>query len=253
MTSFDLSGRVAVVTGGTVGIGLGKARALAGAGARVVHAARSRERGEAAAEALRAEGGEAEFRAVEVTDPDSIAALAEGVAADLGGLDAMVTSAGRLIVKPALEYAPAEVDELLAVNVRGAFLCAQAAARVMIPRRRGKILLLSSVLAERAVPNQAAYIATKGAITALARALAVEWGPHNIQVNALGPQLTRSPMTEGLFADPEKMAGILAITPAGRAGEPEDLAGAALFLCSPASDYLSGQHIVVDGGRSAGG
>ena len=250
---FSLDGRVAIVTGGTAGIGLAIGRALAGAGARVVLAGRSRERGREAARALEAEGLSAEFRPLDVTDPASVSALVEGVAASHGGLGALVTSAGALTVKPALAFAPEEVDALLAVHVRGTFLCAQAAARAMIPGGGGKILFISSFLAERAVPNQAPYIAAKGAVAALARALALEWAPHNIQVNALAPQLTRTPMTEGLYADPQKMAGVLARTPAGRAGEPEDVAGAAVFLCSPASDYLTGQHIIVDGGRSAAG
>ena len=109
------------------------------------------------------------------------------------------------------------------------------------------------MVAERAVPNQSAYIATKGAVVSLTRALALEWAPHGIQVNALGPQLTKTPMTGGLFANPDKMAEVFARTPAGRAGLPEDLTGAALFLCSSASDYLTGQHIIVDGGRAAAG
>lgn len=117
----------------------------------------------------------------------------------------------------------------------------------------GKILFLASMLAERAAPNQSAYVATKGAVVSLTRALALEWAQHDIQVNALGPQLTRTPMTEGLFKDPEKMKAVFARTPAGRAGAPEDAAGAALFLCSAASDYLTGRHVVVDGGRGVVG
>ena len=165
-----------------------------------------------------------------------------------------MNSAAINIVKPALDHTPEDVDALLASNVRGAFFCAQEAAKVMVDQEGGgKIVLLTSMVAERAVPNQAAYVATKGAVVSLVRALALEWAPHNIQVNALGPQLTRTPMTGGLFANPEKMAEVFARTPAGRAGVPEDLTGAALFLCSPASDYLTGQHIVVDGGRGAAG
>ena len=186
-------------------------------------------------------------------DAASVASLVDGVVRDRGGLHAMVVSAGLLFVKPALDFKAEEVDALLAVHVRGGFLCAQAAARAMIPRGGGKILFISSLLAERAVPNQAPYIAAKGGMVAMARGLALEWAPHNIQVNALAPQLTRTPMTERLFKDPQKMAEVLARTPAGRAGEPEDVAGAAVFLCSSASDYLTGQHIIVDGGRSAGG
>jgi len=165
----------------------------------------------------------------------------------------MVNSAAINIVKPALDHTPDDVDALLASNVRGAFFCAQEAAKVMVDQGGGKIVLLTSMVAERAVPNQAAYVATKGAVVSLVRALALEWAPHGIQVNALGPQLTKTPMTGGLFANPEKMAEVHARTPAGRAGVPEDLTGAALFLCSSASDYLTGQHIVVDGGRGAAG
>ena len=252
MRLFDLSGKTAIVTGGTAGIGLAIARALGEAGAEVVVASRSGERGKEAAARLKDAGVAAEFRPCDVTDAASVASLVDGVVKDHGGLHAMVISAGLLFVKPALEFKAEEVDALLAVHVRGGFLCAQAAARAMIPRGGGKIVFISSMLAERAVPNQAPYLAAKGGMVAMARGLALEWGPYNIQVNALGPQLTRTPMTEGLYRDPQKMAGVLARTPAGRAGEPEDVVGAAVFLCSPASDYLTGQHLIVDGGRSAG-
>jgi NAD(P)-dependent dehydrogenase (short-subunit alcohol dehydrogenase family) len=250
VSKFSLEGRVAVVTGGATGIGFAIARALAGAGARVVLSSRSAGPGEEAAGALRGEGLSAQFVPCDVSEPESVDRLVRGVLDEHGRLDAMVTSAGRIIVKPALEITADELDGLLAVHVRGTFICAQAAARAMIDGGGGgKILFISSTLAERAVPNQSAYIAAKGGVVSLARALAIEWAPHSIQVNALGPQLTRTPLTEGLYADPEKMKTVLARTPAGRAGEPEDVAGAAVFLCSPASDYLTGQHIVVDGGR----
>ena len=252
MEKFGLAGRSALVTGGTSGIGLAIGGALAGAGARVALAGRSGARGEEALAALRAEGLEARFLPCDVAD--AVSRLIRDAAALHGGLHVLVHSAAINLVKPALEYAPAEVDALLACNARGAFLCAREAARVMIPQGEGgKILFLASMVAERAAPNQAVYAATKGAVVSLARALAIEWAPHGIQVNALGPQLTRTPMTEGLFANPGKMREVLARTPAGRAGLPEDAAGAALFLCSAASDYLTGQHVVVDGGRSAAG
>ena len=250
---FRMDGRVAIVTGGTSGIGLAIAKALADAGAKVVVAGRSRERGDEALEALRADGLDADFRSCDVGDASSVSALVEEVVSSHGGLNVMVNSAAINIVKPALDHTPADVDALLTSNVRGAFFCAQEAAKVMVDQGGGKIVLLTSMVAERAVPNQAAYVATKGAVVSLVRALALEWAPHGIQVNALGPQLTKTPMTGGLFANPEKMAEVHARTPAGRAGVPEDLTGAALFLCSAASDYLTGQHIVVDGGRGAAG
>ena len=250
---FRMDGRVAIVTGGTSGIGLAIAKALADAGARVVVAGRSRERGDEALEAFRADGLDARFLSCDVGDADSVSALVEEVVSGHGGLNVMVNSAAINIVKPALDHTPADVDALLASNVRGAFFCAQEAAKVMADQGGGKIVLLTSMVAERAVPNQAAYVATKGAVVSLVRALALEWASHGIQVNALGPQLTKTPMTGGLFANPDKMAEVFARTPAGRAGVPEDLTGAALFLCSAASDYLTGQHIVVDGGRGAAG
>ena len=250
---FRMDGRVAIVTGGTSGIGLAIAKALADAGAKVVVAGRSKERGDEALEALRADGLDTDFHPCDVGDADSVSALVGEVVSGHGGLNVMVNSAAINIVKPALDHTPADVDALLASNVRGAFFCAQEAAKVMADQGGGKIVLLTSMVAERAVPNQAAYVATKGAVVSLVRALALEWAPHGIQVNALGPQLTKTPMTGGLFANPEKMAEVFARTPAGRAGAPEDLTGAALFLCSAASDYLTGQHIIVDGGRGAAG
>lgn len=253
MSEFSLEGRVAIVTGGTSGIGLAIGKALAGAGASVVLAGRSEERGREAVLAFQGAGLEGAFRAFDAADPVSCAGLVTSVADDHGALDALVTCAGGLSVKPALEVTTEELDGLLAVHIRGAFTCAQSAARAMIPQNGGKILFITSLLAERAVPNQAAYIAAKGGVVAMMRALALEWAPHGIQVNSLAPQLTRTPLTEGLYADTQKMAHVLARTPAGRAGEPEDVTGAAVFLCSSASDYLTGQHIVVDGGRSAGG
>lgn len=248
-----MDGRVAIVTGGTSGIGLAIAKALADAGARVVVAGRSKERGEEALEALRNDGLDVQFLSCDVGDANSVSAFVGEVVSSHGGLNVLVNSAAINIVKPALDHMPEDVDALLTSNVRGAFLCAQEAAKVMVVQGGGKIVLLTSMVAERAVPNQAVYVATKGAVVSLVRALALEWAPHGIQVNALGPQLTKTPMTGGLFANPEKMAEVHARTPAGRAGMPEDLTGAALFLCSSASDYLTGQHIVVDGGRGAAG
>ena len=251
---FRMDRRVALVTGGTSGIGLAIAKALAGAGARVVLSGRSAERGDEALEAFRADDLDADFLSCDVADAGSVSAMVREVVSVHGGLHVLVNSAAINIVKPALDHTLEDLDALLTSNVRGAFLCAQEAARAMVAQGGGgKIVLLTSMVAERAVPNQSAYVATKGAVVSLTRALALEWAPHGIQVNALGPQLTKTPMTGGLFANPDKMAEVFARTPAGRAGLPEDLTGAALFLCSSASDYLTGQHIIVDGGRAAAG
>ena len=253
MNPFSMESRVAVVTGGVTGIGRAIGRALAEAGASVVLSSRSSEKGETAVSALRDEGLSVQFVPCDVSSPGEVAGMVEQVVAKHGQLDAMVMSAGLHVLKPALETTVEEIDALLAVHVRGGYVCAQAAARAMIGNGGGKILFIASMLAEAAAPNQSAYIAAKGGMVALTRALAIEWAPHDIQVNALGPQLTRTPLTEGLYADSQKMEAVIARTPAGRAGEPEDVAGTAVFLCSAASDYLTGQHIIVDGGRSAAG
>ena len=173
MEQFRMDGRVAIVTGGTSGIGLAIAKALADAGAEVVIAGRSKERGEEALEALRADGLDADFHPCDVGNAESVSALIREVVSSRGGLNVMVNSAAINIVKPALDHAPADVDALLASNVRGAFLCAQEAAKVMVDQGGGKIVLLTSMVAERAVPNQAVYVATKGAVVSLTRALAL--------------------------------------------------------------------------------
>ena len=159
-----MDGRVALLTGGTSGIGLAIGKALAGAGARVVLSGRSQERGDEALEAFRADGLDAHFHPCDVADSSSVSALVGEVAASHGGLHVLVNSAAINIVKPALDHTPDDLDALLASNVRGAFLCAQEAARAMVNRGGGgKIVLITSMVAERAVPNQSAYIATKGA------------------------------------------------------------------------------------------
>ena len=172
MEQFRMDGRAAIVTGGTSGIGLAIAKALADAGAKVVIAGRSKERGEEALEALRADGLDADFHPCDVGNAESVSALIREVVSSRGGLNVMVNSAAINIVKPALDHAPADVDALLASNVRGAFFCAQEAARAMVDQEGGgKIVLLTSMVAERAVPNQAVYVATKGAVVSLVRAL----------------------------------------------------------------------------------
>ena len=183
-----MDGRVALLTGGTSGIGLAIGKALAGAGARVVLSGRSQERGDEALEAFRADGLDAHFHPCDVADSSSVSALVGEVAASHGGLHVLVNSAAINIVKPALDHTPDDLDALLASNVRGAFLCAQEAARAMVNRGGGgKIVFLTSMVAERAVPNQSAYIATKGAIVSLTRALALEWAPHGHPGERPGP------------------------------------------------------------------
>ena len=251
MNDLLLSEKVILVTGGSKGIGFAIAETLAMSGARVVICNRNEKEGRESANSIKEKGFDVEFKSMDLSIPSSIKEVVESVNLEYGRIDAAINSGGHLIVKPALEYEVEEIESLLHINLRGAFVFAQEIAKAMIPNKAGKLIFISSMLAERAVPNQAAYIATKGGIAALTRALSIEWAEYNIQVNAIAPQLTRTPMTEGLFSDSEKMKNVIDRTPAGRAGEPSDVAGLAKFLCSEESDYLTGQHICVDGGRSA--
>tara|TARA_Y100000590_G_scaffold226248_1_gene255614 strand:- start:547 stop:1341 length:795 start_codon:yes stop_codon:yes gene_type:complete len=251
MNDLLLSEKVIIVTGGSKGIGFAIADILAMSGAKVIICNRNEKEGRESANSIKDKGLKAEFKSIDLSVPSSVKEVVGSVHSENGRIDAGVNSGGHLIVKPALEYDVEEIDNLLQINLRGAFVFAQEVAKAMIPNKCGKLIFVSSMLAERAVPNQAAYIATKGGIAALTRALSIEWAEYNIQVNAIAPQLTRTPMTEGLFSDPQKMKNVIDRTPAGRAGESQDVAGLAKFLCSDESDYLTGQHICVDGGRSA--
>lgn len=251
MSSNLLEDKVILVTGGSKGIGNAIADTLAMSGAKVIICNRNEEEGVKSANQIKEKGLLAEFKSIDMSIPSSIKEVVQSINVENGRIDAVINSAGHLIVKPAIDYEVEEIESLLQINLRGAFVLAQETAKVMIPNKRGKLIFVSSILAERAVPNQAAYIATKGGIAALTRALSIEWAQYNIQVNAIAPQLTRTPMTEGLFSNHEKMKTVIERTPAGRAGEPHDIAGLAKFLCSNESDYLTGQHICVDGGRSA--
>jgi 2-deoxy-D-gluconate 3-dehydrogenase len=251
MTMFDLTGRVAVVTGGNGGIGLGMARGLAAAGANLVAAARNAEKAEAAVAAL---GAKASFIALDVTDEDSCRAMVEQAADRFGRVDILVNNAGTSIRKPPETYTAAEWHAVLDTNLTGAFFCSQAAHPVMKQRGGGKIINIGSMFALFGTGYGAPYAASKGALVQLTKSLAVAWAADNIQVNAVLPGWIDTELTRDAR---QQVAGlherVLARTPAGRWGVPEDLAGIAVFLASPASDFVTGAAIAVDGGFSAMG
>ena len=251
MRMFDLSGRVAVVTGGNGGIGLGMVKGLAAAGAAVVIAARNAEKAEAAVAEL---GGNSVFIAFDVADEASCRAMIAQAAERFGRLDILVNNAGTSIRKPPEAYTAAEWHAVLDTNLTGAFLCSQAAHPVMKGSGGGKIINIGSMFAIFGSGYAAPYAASKGALVQLTKSLAVAWAEDNIQVNAVLPgwidtELTRDARRQvtGLHER------VLARTPAGRWGVPEDLAGIAVFLASPASDFITGAAIPVDGGFSAMG
>ncbi len=251
MNLFDLSGRVAVVTGGNGGIGLGMARGLAGAGAAVVVAARNHAKSETAVAELAALGVRSAFIPLDVADPASCRAMVDQTIDRFGRLDILVNNAGMSIRKPPEEYAVEEWHRVLDTNLTGALVCCQAAYPHMKGRSGGKIVNIGSMMAIFGAAYAAAYAASKGAIVQLTKSLATAWAKDNIQVNAVLPGWIDTALT---IAAREQVPGlherIQRRTPAGRWGVPNDLAGIAVFLASPASDFVTGAAIPVDGGFS---
>jgi 2-dehydro-3-deoxy-D-gluconate 5-dehydrogenase len=251
MSLFDLSGRVAVVTGGNGGIGLGMAEGLASAGAIVVLAGRNTDKGEAAVQRIAQAGGQAEFVAVDVTSEASCRALIDTAAARHGRLDILVNNAGTTIRKSPDTLSAAEWHTVLDTNLTSAFICSHAAYPHMKQAGRGKIINIGSMMSIFGASYAPAYSASKGGIVQLARACATAWAKDNIQVNAVLPGWIDTDLTRGARRE---VAGlherVLARTPAGRWGDPQDFAGIAVFLASAASDFVTGAAIPVDGGFS---
>jgi 2-dehydro-3-deoxy-D-gluconate 5-dehydrogenase len=254
MTLFDLTGRVAVVTGGNGGIGLGMAKGLAAAGAAIAVAARNAEKGETAAAELAASGVRSAFIALDVADEGSCRSLIGETVARFGQLDILINNAGTSIRKPPESFTAAEWHAVLDTNLTGALFCSQAAFPAMKQAGGGKIINIGSMFSIFGAGYAAAYAASKGALVQLTKSLAAAWAKDNIQVNAVLPgwidtELTRAARRQvtGLHDQ------VLARTPAGRWGMPEDLAGIAVFLAAPASDFVTGAAIPVDGGFSSMG
>ncbi len=247
-TLFDLTGRIALVTGSSRGIGFALAQGLAEAGATVVLNGRGKEALEQAAASLREAGHAASGRLFDVTRREQIEAGVERIEGEVGPIDILVNNAGVQRRAPALEVSEAAWREVLEVNLTGVFLVSQAVGRRMVSRKRGKLINLCSLMSEVGRPTIAPYTASKGGVKMLTRALAVEWAKDNVQVNGIGPGYFATPMNAALTGNPQFDSWIRARTPAGRWGEPRELVGAAVFLASDASSFVTGQVIYVDGG-----
>jgi len=248
---FDLTGRRALVTGAGSGLGFAIAQGLARAGASVVVNGRNAEKTRRAVDALSVEGASARGSVFDVTRSDAVAAALADIEHNLGAIDIVVNNAGVARRLPLEALSDAEWHALLAVNLDGAFNVARALLPAMKARRRGKIINVCSLASEIGRPGIVAYATSKGGLKMFTRALAVELAPHNIQVNGISPGFFRTEMNAALAADTEFSAWIERRTPAGRWGEPAEVAGAAVFLASSASDYVTGHLLAVDGGFSA--
>jgi gluconate 5-dehydrogenase len=240
---FDLSGRTALVTGSTRGLGRAIADGLAEAGAQIAVNGRSAEAVEAVVRELPA----AVAAPFDATDEASVAA---GVAS-VGPIDVLVNNVGMTLRKPLLDWSLEEWNRIVEVNLTSAFLVSKAVAPGMIERGGGKIVNVCSLMSQAARENIAAYAATKGALKMLTQGMCADWARHNIQVNAIGPGYFDTDLTEALRADAEFDAWLRRRTPAGRWGRPDELAGAAVFFSSAASDFVNGQILYVDGGLLA--
>ena len=254
MTTFGLTGRVAVVTGGNGGIGLGMARGLAAAGAEVRVAVRNTIKGEAAVASLTASGGTSAIIALVSADQGSCWAMVEETVARFGRLDILVNNAGTSIRTPSESYSAAEWHALLDTNLTGAFFCSQAVHPAMKERGGGKIIDIGSMTSIFGASYGAPYAASKGALVQLTKSLACAWARDNIQVNAVLPGWIDTELTRAARRHVAELHHrVLAGTPAGRWGVPEDLAGIAVFLAARASDFVTGAAIPVDGGFSSMG
>ena len=253
---FRLDGRVAIVTGGTGGIGSRVCAALARVGARVAVHGRDRARADAAARELADDGAEAIAVLADVTRREEADRMVDEVLATYGRVDVIVNTVGGAAgtaLYPAESYPEAEWDRIVDLNLRAALLPTQAAARAMIAGGRGgRVLHFSSVRGQLGIDNGfSAYVAAKGALNALTRQQATEWAPHGITVNAIAPTFVATPQVESLLADEEFKRKLLARIPLGRVAETDDLVGAVLFFCSDASSFVTGQVLTLDGGLTA--
>jgi 2-dehydro-3-deoxy-D-gluconate 5-dehydrogenase len=254
MNGFDLRGKVAIVTGGNGGIGLGMARGLVAAGARVAVAARDRAKSATAVKALETLGAQAWAVEVDVSLESSVTAMVQAVADRFGRLDILVNNAGINIRKPPETYTLDEWRRILDTNLTSAFLCAKAAYPHMRKAGGGKIINVGSMTSLFGASFAVAYGASKGGIVQLTRGLASAWAKDGIQVNAVLPGWIDTDLTIQARKDvPGLHDRVLARTPAGRWGVPDDLSGVAVFLASPASDFITGAAIPVDGGYSIQG
>ena len=248
---FGLTGKRALITGSSRGIGLGLAEALARAGAAIILNGRDHGALEQAARQLRQGGASVTTSAFDVTAPDAIGAAVAAIEADLGAIDVLVNCAGIQIRAPLQDFADADWRRLMATNLDSVYYVSKAVAPHMIRRGRGKIINIGSVQCELARPGIAPYTASKGAVKNLTKGMCADWARHGLQINAIGPGYYATELNKALVEDPVFDEWLRKRTPAGRWGRIEDLHGAAIFLASEAANFVNGHTLYVDGGLLA--
>jgi len=249
--AFSLQGKVALVTGASRGLGRAMADALAQAGALVVVNGREAATLEMAVAQIKAAGGKAEAAPFDVADDAAQAAAVKAVMERHGRLDIVIANAGIQHRQPITEFATADFQRIIDTNLTAVWTLAREAARIMIPAKRGRIILTGSISAYLARPTISAYVASKGAVHAMTRALAVELAPHNITVNAIAPGFVGTEMNTPLVQNAEFSAWVQKSTPMGRWGEPKEIAAPALFLASDEASFVTGHVLTADGGMTA--
>lgn len=248
MDLFDLSGKVALVTGASRGLGRAMAKGLARAGADLVLCARSEADLAAATAEIMEMGRRAVSIHLDVLNSESVERAVKRALDEMGKIDVLVNNAGVNVRKTVVELAEEEWDRVLDTNLKGYFLVGRAVGRHMISRGSGKVINVASILGAVGLPNQVAYASSKGGVIQMTKVMALEWAPYHINVNAIAPTYFETPLVAVLRNDPERYKFILERTPMGRWGQPQELEGIVVFLASRASDFITGQTIFVDGG-----
>jgi len=250
---FDITGKVALITGATGGFGAVASNALAAAGAKVMLTGRNTEKLEEYTKEIIADGGTAAFSKGDPTIHDDVTSVVKATVDTFGGIDILITAAG--VSKPAFihEQSDEEWQMMMDANVKGTYLFCKEVGKVMIAQGRGgKVILLGSVRGFLGLTRYTGYCPSKGAVHLMAKTLGCEWGPHNINVNCIAPAVFRTELTQWIYNDPAVHKTFLSRIPIGRLGEPEDFIGSVIFLSSKASDWMTGSVMYVDGGYTAG-
>ncbi len=250
---FDVTGKVALITGATGGFGRAVSMGLAQAGAKVMATGRSEETLESLVDEIEKAGGVAAYSAGSPIEHEDVKRIVKDAVDTFGGIDILITAAGVNKPGPITEQPLEEWEMIMDANVKGTWLFCKEAGKVMIDQGRGgKVILVSSTRGMLGMANYAAYSPSKGAVSLMAKSLGCEWGPHKINVNAIAPTVFRTALTQWMFDDDAFYKNFLRRIPVGRLGEPEDFIGTVIFLSSRASDFMTGAILYVDGGYTAG-